>query len=256
MEIPIKNANRKEVIILNFILDESGSMSSQREAVIGGFNEYIETMKAKSDNADYLVNLVKFGDKTEFVFKNKSLKDVRPITKRDYNPTYNTALHDAIGNTIRLTDGQIELYRDPTTIFYIFTDGYENASTEYKPEALRNLITRRENAGGWTFTFIGADRGCLAQAAQIGIGAGNTILFNVTNSASAIRAMSASTCTYASNLTAGTFGSSRRSATLFKDAGYDNSRNIDEQENAVPLVDTSSAAATPIIPTFDTTSKK
>lgn len=225
MEITVKHTSTKPLIILNFILDESGSMAHQRQNVITGFNEYIQTMKTKTE-ADYIVNLIKFGDETEYVFTNKPLAKVREITTADYNPQYWTALRDGIGDTIYLTDGQMADSPNATTLFYIFTDGAENASTKYNAKKLQKMITSREAKGTWTFSFIGADKDCLKQAKEWGIQAGNTITYNPQNFIGATRAMVASTATYACNVSSGLMSNT---ATLYQDAGFDNSKNIDEQ---------------------------
>ena len=45
-------------LVINFVLDETGSMESVRDATISGFNEYVETLKKRPE--DLLFTFTKF----------------------------------------------------------------------------------------------------------------------------------------------------------------------------------------------------
>ena len=47
----------------------------------------------------------------------------------------------------------------------ITSDGYENASREFKRDQIKNLI----ESSGWEFVFIGADIDAYSEASDIGI---------------------------------------------------------------------------------------
>jgi hypothetical protein len=214
----------KPTILINFILDESGSMLHQRQQVIDGFNEYVQDHKLKED-AEYLISLTKFSSKPEVVFVAKPVAEVRPLGDYDYRPSGSTALRDAIGHMVIQTDGRISLMKEkPKVLTFIFTDGEENSSQEFKDESINSLITQRENGGYWTFTFIGASKECLKQAQKYGIQSGNTIWYNSNNYVGTVAAMSAATTAYVSN---SILRSSGHTDSFFKEANINSTADID-----------------------------
>ena len=54
----IKKTMPSKEVLINFVLDESGSMETCRDATISGFNEYIESLKKIKEKV--LFSLVKF----------------------------------------------------------------------------------------------------------------------------------------------------------------------------------------------------
>lgn len=229
MEIPIKQV--KPTILVNFILDESGSMESQREAVITGFNEYVQTQQNK-DDAEYLVSLTKFSDKVEVVFSGVPVSQVRPIDGNDYFPDGSTALFDAIGRTIEATESRMrEMSGVPKVLTFIFTDGYENASRNFTAKSLRKNITLKEDSGNWTFSFIGASKDCLKQASDLGISLGNSIVYNSANTSGTIStATSTVTSAYVGSVALynSSGGSGAVTRSLFKDAGVNSTEDLDK----------------------------
>src|SRR5579872_224972 len=225
MKIPVKKINNveKPIILIAAVLDESGSMASQQQQVIQGFNEYIQDHQ-KKDDANYLITLVKFSDKVTTVFSGKDVRDVYPITSEDYRPGGSTALRDAIGTTIHQIDARRSLCAvNPKVLIFIFTDGWENASREFSVNAIKRMISERESQKDWTFTFIGASPDCIKQAAEYGIPVGNTIWYNANNFQGTISALSYATSTYSANVNSGV----SRSSTFFKDANINSASDLD-----------------------------
>lgn len=222
--VKVSGEPKKPTILINFILDESGSMQHQRYQVIEGFNEYIQDHKKKND-AEYLITLVKFSGKTETIFANKPVAEVRPISEADYSPAGSTALRDAIGRTIHVSDAARSLVEsNPKVLTFIFTDGEENSSTDFTVEQINKMITKREASDEWTFTFIGASADCLKQAAKYGINWGNTIVYNSNNMSGTISALSNATSFYAKNV--GVRGSGNTTQ-FFQDAGITGTADLD-----------------------------
>jgi hypothetical protein len=223
-QVKVTKANKeKPTILINFILDESGSMDWQRQQVISGFNEYLEDHKNKMD-ANYLITLVKFNDAATTVFSGKTVHNVRKISKDDYKPSGSTALRDAIGVTIHQADAVRNIMdTKPKVLTFIFTDGDENSSREFSSQTINQMVTKREQEGDWTFTFVGASKECLKQAKEYGIPSGNIIWYNASNTSGTISAMSACTSTYVGNVSRG-LGSS---ATFFADSGIKSADDID-----------------------------
>jgi hypothetical protein len=184
----------KPKLFICIVLDESGSMSSCREATIGGFNEYLEDQKKNTDGI-VLVTFTKFSNDREVVFVAKPVEEVEPLSGSDYVPHGGTALYDAIGFSITALEEDLKREQvTPGVVFAVITDGYNNASKEYTAGHIKKMIQEREEAGNWTFVFLGAD---IDDAAGKDIGFANTASYAKSASLDAFKAMSASTSNYA-----------------------------------------------------------
>jgi hypothetical protein len=92
-------------------------------------------------------------------YKAVPLSKVAKLDDTTFRPSGNTALYNAVGNTVQTvsTDG----YDKVITI--IMTDGEENSSREWSLQAIRELIRSKEAAGNWTFMLLGANLDAFAQ---------------------------------------------------------------------------------------------
>ena len=147
-----------------FILDRSGSMQDCRSDTIGGFNAFIEEQKkVKADVCT--MTLVQFDHEILTVFEDRPIAEVVELTTETFVPRGNTALLDAIGTTIKVTDAK---KLDGNIVFAIMTDGHENASRTYTSPHIKDLITEREK-GNWSFVFLAANQDAITSAAHLGI---------------------------------------------------------------------------------------
>ena len=73
---------RKNLTEIVFILDRSGSMSGLERDTIGGFNSMIEQQKKAEGEA--LISTVLFDNVSEVLHDRVNVKDIRPMTDRDY----------------------------------------------------------------------------------------------------------------------------------------------------------------------------
>ncbi len=89
---------RKNLTEIVFILDRSGSMSGLEEDTIGGFNSMIR--KQKKTEGEALISTVLFDNISEVLHDRILVKNIRPMTDRDYTVRGGTALLDAIGGAI------------------------------------------------------------------------------------------------------------------------------------------------------------
>ncbi len=151
-----------------FILDKSGSMGGQEENTIGSFNEYLE--KEKKNNYKTYITTVLFSDNYSILHDRIEASKVRKITEKDYYVGGCTALYDALGNTIQ----SIKEQNTDKVLFIIITDGYENASKEYKKDDIKRLIKKNSN---YEFIYIGADIDSYAAGNNIGINSNNIANF-------------------------------------------------------------------------------
>ena len=143
-----------------FILDKSGSMSNQVDNTISSFNEYLE--REKKNKYQTNITTVLFNDTYNVLHDRKDIKKVKNLTEKDYQVGGCTALYDALGNTIH----NFENKDTDKVLFIIITDGYENASREYKNEDIKKLIKKNKN---YDFIYIGADIDSYAAGSSIGI---------------------------------------------------------------------------------------
>lgn len=162
---------KKGLTELVFILDRSGSMSGLEEDTIGGFNSMLE--KQKKEEGEALVTTVLFDDKYELLHDRINIKNILPLTDKEYYVRGTTALLDAIGKTInKIVSGQKnskEEERAEHVMFVIITDGMENASKEFSYEKVRQMIEHEKSKYGWEFIFLGANIDAISTAERFGI---------------------------------------------------------------------------------------
>ena len=193
---------RKNLTEIVFILDRSGSMNGLERDTIGGFNSMIEQQKKTEGEA--LISTVLFDNVSEVLHDRVDVKDIRPMTDRDYTVRGCTALLDAIGGAIHHI-GNIHKYARPEdvpehTMFVITTDGMENASRRYDSEKVKQMIERQKAKYGWEFLFLGANIDAVETASQFGIGADRAVNYQCDSEGTALNyevvseAISASGC--------------------------------------------------------------
>ena len=162
---------KKNLTELVLILDRSGSMAGLESDTIGGFNAMLE--KQKKVKGEALVSTVLFSDTSEVIHDRLPVKDVAPMTDREYSVGGCTALLDALGDAIGHI-GNIHKYARQEdipehTLFVITTDGMENASRKYDVERVKEMIERQKSKYGWEFLFLGANIDAVKTASSFGI---------------------------------------------------------------------------------------
>lgn len=142
------------------ILDRSGSMGSMESDVIKSFNKFIDDQKKLPGDA--FVTLVLFNGLHSVVHNRSPIHSVLPLTEKTYVASGTTALHDAVGRTLKAAESAQK------AIVFIFTDGIENSSREYNKEQVKAMVQARERAG-WEVHFIGAEIDAFATGCGLGI---------------------------------------------------------------------------------------
>jgi len=164
------------------ILDKSGSMESIRQQAIDGYNETLGSIRAAQlkhrDSQEQFVSLAAFcGCGVDMIYDKTPIKDAENLTPKQYEPCCVTPLYDAIGMTVQKLKKDIKDIPDAAVIVTIITDGYENASKEWKGPDIKKLIDDCKK-DGWVFAFIGAGEDIVKVAATISID--NTLLWDKT----------------------------------------------------------------------------
>jgi len=162
---------KKNLTELVFILDRSGSMSDLEKDTIGGYNSFV----AKQQEAEGEANLttVLFDDKYEILHDRADIKNVQPLTGKEYFARGSTALLDAIGKTIidigKRIESMTEANRPAKVLFVITTDGHENASREFSAAKIKEMIEHQTSKYSWEFLFLGANIDAVGTARDLGI---------------------------------------------------------------------------------------
>lgn len=143
------------------VLDESGSMGCITRATISGCNETIQTIRMMQeqsrDTQRHYVSIYLFDMmKSRYIIKEERADNVREISEKDYRPNAGTPLYDALGYTLTELKQTIGKEKEAMGYVTIITDGYENASREYRLEAVKGLIDELKEKNV-IFTFIGAN---------------------------------------------------------------------------------------------------
>ena len=154
-------------------LDETGSMTGQEERVVSSMNEYVDSMPEGTH-----VSVFKFNsDRWTQFFGGKKEKWPKMEVK-DYQPESMTPLYDSVAKTIRYAEGLTSSW--DKVMVMIDTDGFENASKEYKQEAIKAMVEQKK-ALGWEFLFMAnaLDRPEADRIGAVGAVIGMNVMSNV-----------------------------------------------------------------------------
>ena len=167
----------KRTTLVNFVLDETGSMYPNTAATISAFNEYIQTL-SDGRTGPMKLFLTQFNSsKLEVTRENVPVQSVPEMTEEDYRPAANTPLYDAIARSIRVVEGRAARYKNkPLILTTIMTDGEENDSRTWTREKIFDLIKEKE-AEGWDFSYLGVGTQAWVAARSVGIPRGSTTTF-------------------------------------------------------------------------------
>lgn len=160
---------------ISIILDRSGSMHMIWDDTLGGVNAFIKEQAEQPGEATF--TLTAFDTDYDVIVDTQTIQDVKTITNKDVWPRGGTALLDAIGKTVSTLS---ETKSSDDVIVVIVTDGYENSSQEWKPDAIKELIEEKEKAG-WKFIYLGANQDAWAVGGGLGVVGTRTLDWDHTN---------------------------------------------------------------------------
>ncbi len=155
-------------ILINFVLDKSGSMDVVRSATIDGFNEFLRTQRSNAGEA--WLTLTMFDTQFYEVCCGVPLREVPEMEPGNYVPSGCTALYDAVARSIGIADRYLEQLdtRPDQVLFVVMTDGLENASREFDQRRVFEMIADREQRG-YEFVYLGANQDAYAEAQSVGV---------------------------------------------------------------------------------------
>jgi len=162
------NEKLTEIVI---ILDRSASMLSLTDGIIESYNSFMKEQKNIPGEA--VLTTVLFNDSIKLLHDRVNIKEIKPITNKDYSAQGKRALLNALGKCIN--DIGFKLYNTPEhdrpykIIIFIITNGEDNASREYSQEKVKSMVELQKQTYGWEFIFFGANIDSAAAASSIGI---------------------------------------------------------------------------------------
>lgn len=141
--------------LIGMAVDESGSMQRVAAATREGIESFLADQREV--DGECRLSMVMFNNRMRVVCAGE---DVRNVGHVSYAPGGGTALLDAVGVTIHGMDKWLANHPDfdGSKLVVIWTDGFENASSQYTQAQVNALIDERQQQG-WNFQFMGAGDG-------------------------------------------------------------------------------------------------
>lgn len=166
--------NQEErTILINFVLDKSGSMDVIRNATISGFNEFLGDQQREGGKA--LMTLTLFDTRFDTVANAVPIAKIRPLDASTYIPDGMTALYDAMGHTMQMTDSFVAVNKPDQVLFVVMTDGEENSSREFSHRRIFDMIAERQDKAGYEFIYLGANQDSYAVSTGMGMRSGRSL---------------------------------------------------------------------------------
>lgn len=193
------------VTVIEFCLDETGSMSRHKQAVLKGFNTFLAEQKAAEGDCRF--SLTKFdtsGIKTPYV--DLDIAEVPNLNDNTFTPREYTNLYDVIGYRIQAVEARLELWTNkPNVLIIVMTDGSDNASKAFTPSTIAAMLSSKMEQG-WTFVFLGADQNAALVAGKLGFLPDNIKSFASSEFEATMVSMSGATTAYRATRSAGQTG--------------------------------------------------
>ena len=163
------------------IIDRSGSMFGKENDTIGGINTTIQELKDNKKDDIIKFSLKFFDNKEELKFRSVNIEEIELLQVSDLQPRGQTALYDAMGNTIFffMEKKLIEPKSFQSCIIYVATDGFENASHIYNCETIKNLISNAKEYN-IELLYLGANQDAILEAQKFGLDSSHALNYSET----------------------------------------------------------------------------
>lgn len=188
---------------IEFVLDETGSMTRVRSQTVAGFNEFLT--EQQNVEGDCRLTLSKFENgNIRCPIENLGIGLVPPMSYRTFIPGGGTNLFDAVGDRIEALEDRLAQWADhPQVFFVVMTDGGDTMSQYFNADMIFKLVTQKREAG-WTFAYLGADTRALTIGRDMGFRDSEITCFEVANIENVFRDLSASTTVHRASATRST----------------------------------------------------
>lgn len=177
---------------VNILIDKSGSMNCSASSLLNSqgqssperridraikdFNSQLKAMRdnvKRDPNLKIFVSLWVFDHNVKSIYTHVPLERVQELSKEQIVPAGNTALLNALQESIENTIPMIKLPTD-AALFVVLTDGLENSSSQENRKYVPRRIKELEETEAWTFSYLGAEVS-MEDFSSLGSHAGNTM---------------------------------------------------------------------------------
>ncbi len=178
---------QKQKTIYHLIVDKSGSMGDCIPQTINGFNEQvskISELQQQYPEQELTIGLTTFNQEVYEHFYESRPEMVKQLNTNTYRPDGSTALLDAVGLSTKHIEELMKIQRvdtDTTVVIVILTDVEENASKFYTLKDIKAMISRLQETGKWTFSFLGANLDSVEVAESMSIKRQNSAVYSKAN---------------------------------------------------------------------------
>jgi len=158
--------------IIEFILDQTGSMSSCKNETVFGFNDFLKEQKSQSGKC--FLTLTKFdSSKNNTPYTDLDIQMIPEMCSDWFIPAGGTNLRDTIGTRIDALEERLENWTQKHKVLVVvMTDGADNASRIYTEKQIASKI-KTKKTDGWTFVYLGIDQNALDIASRLGFDSTN-----------------------------------------------------------------------------------
>lgn len=178
------------------IIDQSGSMNRIAEDVRGGFNSYREQLLGDGEH-EYRMTVTLFHSYTDTICTNMPVADVPVLNRVRYTPAGNTALIDAVGETLTRFSREADVVDGDKVLVMIQTDGLENSSREWDLPGIVALMDGLKERG-WAFIYAGQGPDAWGARGNYGLANSSVMVPNTSGGTRSLyKGMSAGTQAYA-----------------------------------------------------------
>ena len=174
MEPTNNDSDSKGPRYIKALLDRSGSMivKGLYKALVEGVNTLISEQKNTAElyGTNPIIDIYTFDVMVDHI-RSSSIKEVNNIFDNEVYPRGSTALNDSIGKVLEESKDQNDV------LFFIFTDGAENASKIFKGntglEKIKEMMKDYTNNKNWTVIFGAANIDAVQTSKNYGISPNN-----------------------------------------------------------------------------------
>ena len=185
--------------VIEFVLDETSSMSIHLQSTIDGYNDYLD--EQRQGNGLCLLTLTKFNNYSNTTpYVDIDINLVPALTKNTFLPTSMTNLFDTIVNRIDdLWKRLSEWEEQPKVLFVVMTDGEDNTSKKKIEDVFHHICIATKH--GWTCVYLGANQNALNIATKLGFSEGNIKSFETTKMRETMQEISRATTAFRAGIT-------------------------------------------------------
>ena len=207
------------------IVDRSGSMIGKEEDTIGGLNSLISDLKENKNNEIIKFSLKFFDTQENLKYNSIDIENIPTLNVKDLKPRGQTALLDAMGNSIsyfverkKNNDNSFD-----SCLIYVATDGLENASKKYNNDSIKSLISDAKKSK-IEMLYIGANQDAILEASKFGLDTEQAMNYSETsqNVESAYRSLASAAKRQRSGMPTGFLLAERKASSVDTSQNYDN----------------------------------